>query len=153
MGKGGSMDPATLGALLAAIVSGVASQLGTQLWDGVVSLVRRPFRRETAASEDAASVVPSGEAELAALQQTPDDQQKALTLAEVLLGRSDTDGEFRLALQDWWEQAEPIRASINARNVANTISGGAQHGPVLQGGDFTNVTFGAGPATPKVPPR
>ena len=32
------MDPVTIGAVLLAIVSGAGSQLGTQLWEGVVSL-------------------------------------------------------------------------------------------------------------------
>jgi hypothetical protein len=144
------VDPVTIGAVLLAIVSGAGSQLGTQLWEGVVSLVRRPFHRKAAVSGDAAEVVPAGEAELAALQQAPGDQRKAVALAEALLARSGADEEFRRALESWWQQAEPIRVSIE--NVANTISGGTQHGPVLQGRDFSNITFGAGPAQPPVPP-
>ena len=42
-------------------------------------------------------------------------------------------------------RAEPVRASLG--NVTNTISGGTQYGPVLQGRDFTNLTFGAARAT------
>jgi hypothetical protein len=93
--------------------------------------------------------VPSGEVELAALRQAPGDRQKAVALAETLLARSGADDEFRAALESWWQQAEPIRASIE--NVTNTISGGTQHGPVLQGRDFSNITFGAPPPTPPVP--
>jgi len=145
------MDPVTIGAVLAAIISGAGGQLGGQLWEGMVSLIRRPFHRRGAASSDAvAEVVPAGEAELAALQQDPGDQHKAVALAEALLSRSGADDEFRQALESWWQQAEPIRASIGA--VTNTISGGTQHGPVLQGRDFSNITFGAAPATPPVPP-
>jgi hypothetical protein len=140
------MDPVTIGAVLLAIVSGAGSQLGTQLWEGVLSLVRRPFHHEAAAAVQ----VPSGEAELAALQQGPADQHKAVALAEALVARSDTDDEFRRALESWWQQAEPIRATIG--NVTNTISGGNQYGPVLQGRDFTNITFGAPQAAPPVPP-
>ena len=141
------MDPVTIGAVLAAIISGA----GGQLWEGMVSLIRRPFHRRGAASSDAvAEVVPAGEAELAALQQDPGDQHKAEALAEALLSRSSVDDEFRLALESWWQQTEPIRASI--ATVTNTISGGTQHGPVLQGRDFSNITFGAAPATPPVPP-
>jgi hypothetical protein len=139
----------TIGAVLLAIVSGAGTQLGVQLWEGVVSLVRRPFRREAAAG-DTATVVPSGEAELAALQQAPGDQHKAVALAEALLARSGTDEEFRQAMESWWQQAEPIRANIG--NVVNTISGGTQHGPVLQGRDFSNITFGAAPPSPPVSP-
>lgn len=146
------MDPVTVGAVLLAVVSGAGSQLGTQLWEGLVSLVRRPFHRKAAAGGDAAAfeVVSAGEAELAALQQAPGDQHKAVALAEALLARSDADAEFRRALETWWQQAEPIRASIG--NVTNTLSGGIQHGPVLQGRDFSNITIGTAPVTPPVPP-
>ncbi len=50
----------------------------------------------------------------------------------------------------WWQQAEQIRDSIG--NTTNAISGGIQHGPVLQGRDFSNITFGAPPPSPSVPP-
>ncbi len=139
------MDPVTIGAVLLAIVSGAGTQLGTQLWEGVVSLVRRPFRRK-AAGGDAAAVGPSGEAELAALQQAPGDRRKAEALAGVLLARSAVDEEFRAALESWWQRAEPVRVSIG--NATNTVSGGTQYGPVLQGRDFSNITFGATPAAP-----
>jgi len=95
-------------------------------------------------------MVPAGEVELAALQQAPGDQPKAVALAEALLARSGADDEFKRALEAWWQQAEPIRASIG--NVANTIIGGTQNGPVLMGRDFSNLTFGGAPATPTVPP-
>jgi hypothetical protein len=145
------MDPVTIGAVLLAIVSGAGGQLGTQLWEGVVSLVRRPFHsKATARGDPTAAVVPTGEAELAALRQAPGDQQKAVALAETLLAKSSSDDEFRRALESWWQQAEPICVSIG--NVTNTISGGTQHGPVLQGRDFSNITLGAAPDPPSVPP-
>jgi hypothetical protein len=146
------MDPVTIGAVLLAVLGGAGGQLGTQLWEGVVSMVRRPFRHKAAASGDttAAAVVPAGEAELAALQQAPGDRGKAVALAEALLARSGVDEEFRRTLESWWDQAEPVRASIG--NVTNTISGGTQQGPVLQGRDFSNITFGAAPVTPPGPP-
>jgi hypothetical protein len=144
------VDPVTIGAVLAAIACGAGDGLGQQLWEGVVSLVRRPFHRHAIASGDAAAAVPAGEVELAALQRAPGDQYKALALAEVLLARSNADDEFRRALKSWWQQTEPIRASIG--NVTNVISGGTQHGPVLMGRDFSNITFGLASATPQVPP-
>ena len=141
------MDPVTIGAVLLAIVSGASEGLGKQLWEGIVSLVRRPFRHKAAGGDAAAAaVLPSGEAELAALQQAPGDQQKAVALAKALLARADADNGFRQALESWWEQAEPVRASSG--NVSNTISGGTQYGPVLQGRDFSNISFGAPPAAP-----
>ena len=146
------MDPVTLGAVLLAVVTGVSEAFSGQLWAGVVSLVRRPGRRKKAPGDDAVTV-PSGEAELAALRQAPGNQQKAVALAEVLLARADADDGFKQALLSWWEQAEPVRVSIG--NVTNTISGGTQFGPVLQGWDFSNISFGVppmpSPAQPKDP--
>jgi len=134
------MDPITVGAVLLAITTGVSEALGSQLWEGVVSLVRRPLasRRNSGGELPA---VQSGEAELAALQQSSGDQQKAVALAHVLLARANDDPAFENALLEWWDQARPVREITG--NVANTISGGVQHGPVLQGRDFNNVTFGA----------
>ena len=134
-----------MGAVLLAMATGVSEALGGQLWAGVVSLIRRPSRGKKAAGAEV-SAVWSGEAELLDLQQAPGDQRKAMALAEVLLARAETDAEFEHALGQWWQQAKPIREKIG--NVTNTISGGNFHGPVLQGRDFTNLTFGAAPATP-----
>lgn len=145
------MDPITIGAVLLAIVSGAGTQLGTQLWEGLVSLVRRPFRRKAVGSDAVpAAALQSGEAELAALQQAPGDQHKAVALAEALLARSGADDQFRHALASWWQQAEPIWANIG--NATNLITGGTQQGPVLMGRDFSNINFGAPPHTPPVSP-
>ena len=137
------MDPITMAAVLLAVATGVSEALGGQLWAGVVSLVRRPFRGKEAPGSGPAAVK-SGETELLALQQSPGDQQKAVALAEVLLARATADPGFDRALQDWWVQAEPVRETIG--NVTNTISGGTQYGPVLQGGQFINPTFITGRA-------
>jgi uncharacterized protein with von Willebrand factor type A (vWA) domain len=143
------MDPVTVGVVLQAVATGVSEALGSQLWAGVVSLVRRSFRGK-GASGAAPAAVTAGEAELHALQKSPGDRQKAVALAEVLLARAEIDAEFDQALRDWWAQAEPVREKVG--NVTNTISGGTQYGPVLQGRDFTGpMTFGAAPAPPKDP--
>jgi hypothetical protein len=142
------MDPATVGAVLLAVVGGAGGQLGAQLWAGVGALVRRPFRSRARAR--AASALLAGDAELAALEQVPADRERALALAEVLLARARADAAFGRALEDWWEQASPVR--VLGGNVTNAISGGTQHGPVLQGRDFSNLTFGGAQAGPPVPP-
>ena len=144
------MDPVTVGAVLLAILSGAGEGIGGKLWDGMVALVRRPFRKNasTANTAEVAMVTP-GVAELAALQQAPGDQQRAVALAEAVLARSGADPEFRRALEAWWEQAKPVRAS--AGGVSNSISGGTQQGAVLQGRDFSNVSFGVAP--PPAPPE
>jgi hypothetical protein len=140
------MDPVTIGAVLLAILSGAGEGLGAKLWDGMVTLIRRPLRRKDIPGGDIAgtAMVPAGTAELADLQRAPGDRQKAIALAEVLLARSGADPEFRQVLEAWWNQAKPIRVRIG--NVTNTISGGIQQGPVLQGRDFSNITFGATPS-------
>ena len=142
------MDPITLAAVLAAVVAGASEALSGQLLTGLAALVRRPWHRQTTEIESAA--LPAGQAELAALQEAPRDEHKAAVLAEVLLARSQADPGFEQALQQWWARAEPIRASVG--DVTNRISGGTQHGPVLQGRDFTNLSFGTTPPPPPAGP-
>ena len=139
------MDPVTLGAVVLAIVSGAAGEAGGKLWDGLTTLVRRPFRARTA-DADQTVAVSSGEAELTALERAPADQGRALAVGEALLARASTDVTFQKELENWWSQASHVR--IDQGSVTNTISGGTQHGPVVQGRDFTGLTFNASP-----PPR
>jgi hypothetical protein len=133
----------TIGAVLAAVVGGAGGALGAQVWAGVSALVRRPFRRPHPAAGAAAV---SGEAELAALALSPGDQGRGVALAEVLLGRAEADDDFGRALAAWWEQARHVQVT---GNTTSSITGGTFHGPVLQGRDFTGLTFGApAPAPP-----
>src|ERR1022692_1107924 len=104
------MDPVTIGAVLVAIAGGAGSGLCSQLWAGVSALVRRPFRYHAPAGGAAAPApLPAGDTELAALEQAPADERRAVALAEVLVARAGADAEFRQALQAWWEQAGPVR--------------------------------------------
>src|SRR5262249_31648750 len=144
------MDPVTMGAVLLAIVSGAAEGVGSRLWDGVVTLVRRPCHKAPA-DRPGAPVGPAGQGELAGWQRAPGDERRAVALAEVLLARAGADAEFGQALNAWWQQAEPVRSSLD--DVTNTISGGTQQGPGLQGRDFSNITIGVAPAAqPPAPP-
>jgi hypothetical protein len=69
-----------------------------------------------------------------------------------------------LAVAAWWaprgadsgraesagrEQVSPVREETG--NVTNEIGGGTFSGPVLQGRDFTGLTFGAAPPAPSRP--
>jgi len=137
------MDPATIGAVLAAVAGGAEDALGGQVWNGVSALVRRPFRH---AQKDSMVAVTSGEAEMAALIQEPASSRRAVALAEVLVSRARTDGGFAAALAAWWEQACQVQVT---GDVANTISGGTQHGPVVQGRDFTGLAFGVPVSSPE----
>ena len=146
------MDPITISAVVLAIVSGAAGEAGAKVWDGLTALVRRPVkaRKAHAAALEPGStkaLEPSGEAELVAVQAAPADRARALELANVLVARADADADFATGLQGWLEQAQQVTAAVG--NVTNTISGGTQHGPVIQGRDFGNLTFNMG--TPNKP--
>jgi hypothetical protein len=127
------MNPVQIAAVLAALASGVGGAIGAQLWDGVGALVVRPLGRARARSAAA-----HGAAEWAALQQSPADQGRALALAEALVARAQGDVPFRQALEAWWRQATQV---VQGGTAVNTITGGTFNGPVVQGRDFTGLTF------------
>jgi hypothetical protein len=133
------MDPVTIGAVLAAIAGGAGGALGGQVWMAVSALVRRPFRRAQSTG-DTTAALPSGEAELAALEHAPADQRRAVALAEILVARANSDTGFREVLEAWWVQASQLNLG---GSVTNTISGGTFHGQVQQGRDFTGLSFGS----------
>ena len=142
------MDAVTVGAVLLAILGGVGGTLGGQLWAGVSLLVRRPFHHLPSADNAAEAGMRSGSAELAALEQAPDDRDRAVALAEVLLARANADAEFRRQLEGWWERSAPIRTGEG--DVKNVISGGSQYGAVVQGRDFAGLTIsGVAPVPPE----
>lgn len=135
--RGAVMDPISAAAL-AALAGGVGGEAGRHAWQALSALIRRPFRQGEA---DGAPVVSSGEAELTALTQDPGETERAQRLSTALAVRAALDAEFRLALESWWRRAEPVSASQGA--VTNRISGGTQHGPVVQGRDFSGLTITA----------
>ncbi|MFC9816473.1 hypothetical protein ACFVJM_30935 [Streptomyces virginiae] len=137
------MDPVSVG-LLTALAGGAAGEVGRQTWSALGALVRRPFGRGSGQAPE----VSSGEVELARLAADPGDQGRAQALSTALAVRAAVDEEFRTSLAGWQEQAALVRAGDGA--VTNLVSGGTQHGPVLQGKNFTNLTFNAPP--PPAPP-
>ena len=141
------MDPVTMGAVLAAIAGGAGGALGSQAWNGFCALIRRQFRHGLA-DDDLKAGLPGGDRSLAALEQHPGDVRSATELAEALIRQAGTDGEFGRELAAWWEQARQVQL---VDQVSNTISGGVQYGPVLQGRDFGGLNFGsqAGPVHEK----
>lgn len=151
------MDPVSVG-LLAALAGGAGGELGRQVWAALGVLVRRPFRHPGAADGDdpvaaletgSGTGVESGQAELAALMQAPADEQCAAALSMALARRAALDAGFATALDEWRQQAVHVQSG---GTVKNQVSGGTFHGPVLQGRDFTHLTFGASPATCPSPP-
>ncbi|UXY32217.1 hypothetical protein [Streptomyces sp. HUAS TT20] len=129
------MDPVSVG-LLAALAGGAGGEVGRQAWAGLTALVRRPFRRD---GPGQGPVVSSGEPELVRLAGDPGDQGRAQALSTALAVRAALDEDFRTGLAAWAEQAKLVRTGDGA--VTNTVSGGTQYGPVVQGRDFSNLTF------------
>ncbi|WUH90210.1 hypothetical protein OG900_08890 [Streptomyces sp. NBC_00433] len=133
------MDPISVG-LLAALAGGAGGEVGRQAWAGLGAVVRRPFRRRGVVrpGEVSGEAVPgTGEVELAALAQAPADPGRARALGEVLVRRAAADEEFAQALELWHRQARAVEGG----SVSSTVSGGTQYGPVLQGRDFSGITF------------
>jgi hypothetical protein len=118
------MDPISA-SLLVAAATGAGGEMGRHLWSALRGLVR--------------SGPATGEAELAALSQAPDDVERARALSEALNRRAEQDPTFRADLTQWQQQAHLLR--IGDGNAHNAISGGTQHGPVVQGRDFSGITF------------
>lgn len=135
------MDPVTISALILAVVSGVASEASGKLWDGLTALVHRPFKGRRGA-ESPLALESGGVAELMAVEQAPVEESRALLLAQVLVDRANSDLSFRTELESWIAKANHVR--FEAGSVTNTVSGGVQHGPVLQGRDFSGLTFNSG---------
>jgi tetratricopeptide (TPR) repeat protein len=139
------MDPVMIGAVLVAIAGGAGGTLGSQLCAAISALVRRPSLRAHATTGITA-VLPIGSAELSAWEQAPADERQAVALAEVLVTRAAADAEFQEALEAWWERASQFR--VSGGDVTNTISGGTQYAPVLQGRDFSGIAFNTAPPVP-----
>ncbi|WP_308381401.1 hypothetical protein [Streptomyces sp. OfavH-34-F] len=132
------MDAITAAALTA-MAGSVGTDAGRQAWQGLTALVRRPFRRAPSADTDSAGepAISSGERELAELEREPADPLRAQALATALGVRAALDGEFRDLLDAWWREARERTGG----EVSNSVSGGTQNAPVLQGRDFSQITF------------
>jgi hypothetical protein len=102
------MDPVTVGAVVLAIVSGVASEAADRLWDGLRRLVRRSPEGQPGGMDPAATL-PDGIAELVALEQAPTNV-RAVALAETLVARAGADTAFRQELETWLAQASFVAA-------------------------------------------
>lgn len=132
------MDPISAAAL-AALAGGVGGEAGRQAWAVLSALVRRPFGHGESDGAGSAPVVSSGEAELMALGQDPSGLDQAQALSTALAARAVLDADFRGGLESWWQQAKRVRTDEG--DVHNQISGGNQYGPVMQGRDFSGISF------------
>ncbi|QKW18503.1 hypothetical protein HUT16_04970 [Kitasatospora sp. NA04385] len=124
------MDPISL-ALLAALAGGAGGEAGKQCWNGLTALVRRPFRHA------AADTVSSGEAELVALEQDPQNAELAGRLNTVLAVRAVLEPEFGPELEQWHGRA---RAALGGDTIHNEISGGTFNSVLTIQGKITGGT-------------
>ncbi|MFJ1746883.1 hypothetical protein ACIOJD_11670 [Streptomyces sp. NPDC088116] len=141
---------AELVALATASATAIVQQMATDGWirarDRVVSF----FANRGAASpspEDIASDLDRSQAELTTAQQEDDEEAAADVRAE-------WRNRVRRSLRDDPEAASELRVLLDELNpgipaqqvgeVHNTISGGTQHGPVVQTGTIGSLRFGTG---------
>ncbi|WP_405765392.1 hypothetical protein OHU34_07030 [Streptomyces sp. NBC_00080] len=149
------MEPISV-ALLAALAGGAGGEAGRQAWETLSELVRRPFRRDGSGDGNSdgdndgntgAPAAGSAEPELVRLAAHPHDAALARALSTALAVRAAGDAEFRAGLVRWHQLA----GSSHNGDVHNEISGGTFNGPVLQGRDFSGLSFTT-PAPPRVDP-
>ncbi|MGA5703688.1 hypothetical protein [Peterkaempfera bronchialis] len=141
------MEPISL-VLLAALAGGAGGEAGRQAWASLSALVRRPFR---SGGTDTGQEPPgrTGLPELLAVEEQPHDSQRASALSTALAVRAALDPGFRAELEEWHRRA---RAGVESSgSVHNRISGGTQHGPVLQGQNFSDITFTTAPPPASTP--
>jgi hypothetical protein len=100
-----------LAILLRRIASGSDGEVSTQLYDALLSIVRRP------ASGGASG--PGGAVELALLRQSPGDDRIARAAAEIILSRTEADARFGAALDDWCQRQ---RARELIKDIADETS-------------------------------
>ncbi len=143
------MDPIST-ELLAALAGGAGGEVAKQAWAGLRTLVRRPFGRGQAASDVPA--ISSGEAEMTALEQAPEDPSCAQALSQALSARSALDLDFGTELERWRQQVQ--LTSTGSGDVHNEISGSPTfHGPVTLSRDVFGASMPNSPASPPPPPQ
>ncbi|WP_234334788.1 hypothetical protein [Streptomyces sp. NRRL S-118] len=126
--------------MLLALAGGAGSAAGQQMWTGLSALVRRPFGR-------GGDVGGSGESQLLALEQAP-DEERARDLAAVLTARAEADPVFAQALAAWRQETIARMPSTGQGDVHSTVWGGRQN-TVVTGRDFSGpLSFGTPPSTP-----
>ncbi len=121
------MDPVSVGQL-ASLAGGAGGEVGRQVWTGLTTLLRRPFRR----GDDSTDGPRPGEDELVRLQQAPGDGTRAHALSTALAVRAALDPDFATALAAWHEQAKLVH--VGDSTVNSWTNGGSYYTPDLQSG-------------------
>jgi hypothetical protein len=118
--------------LLRAVASPDGGEVRRQLWFALRVLVRQP--------SPGGLTNPSALAALDALEEQPGDERAAAALGGLLAELAEGDEAFAESLRRWLAEA----AGGDAPNVVfhNVVNGGIFHGPVLQGGDMSDILSG-----------
>jgi hypothetical protein len=127
-------------AAAAAYGGAVLAKVRDDAADATVGLGRRLLQRIFGARADG-EPLPGPVADVVA---DPGDEDALAALRLAVRKALAADAGLRDQVRDMLVQAG---VSISG-DVANTISGGTQQGPVLQGRDFSNLTFGVAPTSP-----
>ncbi|MFB8777540.1 hypothetical protein [Streptomyces broussonetiae] len=135
------MEP-ELATLVGAGATTMVGLMVTETWEQARHRLVRLFTR---GDDDPTTAAAELEESRTALLAAPDDADLTadttallrLRLRRLLTENPDTVDELRHLLEEF---TDPPPAT---GPVHNTITGGTQHGPVLQGHSFTNVTFRA----------
>ncbi|MFI1399813.1 hypothetical protein [Streptomyces sp. NPDC020681] len=136
---------AELVSLAAAGATALVQGMVTDGWGSVRDRVVRFFARESADSEIVGAYLDESRAELAEAQQAQDEEAAADIQAEWRSRMRRTlraDPQAAAELRALLDELAPGDSHTPTVNVHNTISGGTQHGPVIQTGTIGNIHIG-----------
>lgn len=130
---------AELAALAASGATTLIGLMATEAWTQARDRVAGFFSRGREEELDLSR------AELVAAREAGDDQAVADVEAEWrtrLRRRLQADPEAAAELRLLLDELTPQLPAQQVRDVRNTVSGGVQHGPVIQAGTISGLTFG-----------
>ncbi|MFI2349136.1 hypothetical protein ACH492_19200 [Streptomyces sp. NPDC019443] len=137
---------AELMALATAGATALVQQMVTDTWTSVRERAVSFFSRGSTTPESVAADLDTARAELVDAQQSADEEAAADIQAEwrsrmrrTLRADPEAATELRALLDELW----PEWSAPQRHDVHNTISGGTQHGPVIQSGTIGNIHFGS----------
>ncbi len=136
---------AELVALATAGATALVQQMVTDSWASARDRVVAFFARGSAAPDAVAAELDESRADLVGARQTQDEETAADIQAEWRSRMRRTlqaDPQAAAELRALLEELAPETAPASPGAVHNTVSGGTQHGPVIQTGTIGSVHFG-----------
>jgi FtsZ-interacting cell division protein ZipA len=136
---------AELVALATAGATALVQQMVTDTWTSVRERAVSFFSRGSTTPESVAADLDTARAELVDAQRSADAETAADIQAEWRVRMRRTlraDPEAAAELRALLDELSPGETAPQRLDVHNTISGGTQHGPVIQSGTIGNIHFG-----------